>query len=208
MKTSHLVVAVPLVSLVALHLVDRRRQASEIEELRSTLGGRAAPAAQAGALAPAPPRRWEAPRAAAVSVAEPATASPAAPVVEPPRPPPLQPAELRDRLEGAFLNQPADVRWSDEARRTAETRLPAALPGTSKLQALECRGAMCRIETAHQGVEGYQQFVNAAFRDSATKLWNGGFFSTVLGDPVDGKLVTVAYLAREGEALPRVDELP
>jgi hypothetical protein len=34
-----------------------------------------------------------------------------------------------------------------------------------------------------------------------TKLWNGGFFSTPLTDPVDGRLVIVSYLARDGEEM-------
>ncbi|WP_437284247.1 hypothetical protein [Sorangium sp. So ce406] len=44
-----------------------------------------------------------------------------------------------------------------------------------------------------------------AFHDPATKLWHGGSFATVLPDPdEEGRVVTVAYLARDGQSLPPV----
>jgi len=67
---------------------------------------------------------------------------------------------------------------------------------------------MCRIETVHQGLESYRTFVQDAFISPETKLWNGGFFSAEFADPIDGKLVTVSYLAREGEELSLIAELP
>jgi hypothetical protein len=67
---------------------------------------------------------------------------------------------------------------------------------------------MCRIETAHQDLDQYQQFVRRALMDPETKLWNGGFFATLLAEPTEGRVTTVAYLARDGEALPPMPDAP
>lgn len=202
MKPVHLLWAVPFVGLLALQLADQRRHESELAELRSELG----------APRPPPPRidvgaRREVRSAPAATPPTPVTGAPAAEPAAPPKPPPMEVGEVRDRLEGTFAKQRPDAQ-SDEARRTAETRLAAILPATSKLQSLECRTSMCRIETVHEDPESYQQFVKGAFLDPETKLWNAGFFSTPLTNPVDGKLVIVSYLARDGEELPPIAELP
>lgn len=201
MKPVHLLWAVPFVGLIAMHLADQRRHESELAEIRSELGARSAPRAER-ALSEAP--RLASGPAASIRVAE---APAPAPAAEAPPKPPMEAAEVRDHLEGTFTQQRADVQ-SDEARQTAEARLTAVLPATAKLQSLECRTSLCRIETIHQSAESYQQFVKGAFLDPKTKIWNAGFFSTQLTDPVDGKLVIVSYLARDGEELPPIAELP
>jgi hypothetical protein len=66
---------------------------------------------------------------------------------------------------------------------------------------------MCRFETIHENLPAYQQFVQDAFLNPETKIWNGGFFTTELTDPVDGKLMIVSYLARDGEDLEPVQYL-
>lgn len=120
------------------------------------------------------------------------------------KPRPLEPTEVRDRLEGRFSQERAEPKWSTEAQQLAETRLPATLPPSSSLRSVDCRGSMCRIETSHQDLEHYRQFVHKAFLTPATHLWNGGFFSTLIDDPGSGTMVAVAFLGRDGEALPNV----
>jgi hypothetical protein len=206
MKPLHLLLTVPFVGLLALHFVDQRRHKSELAELRSELGALSTPV---DAPRPEAEARRGAPRLAAAPAAPKQVAPEPAPAADaPPNPPPMEVTVVRDRLEASFMEERADARWSGEARRTAETRIEAILPETSKLQSLECRNSMCRIETVHQGLDSLHQFVQGAFINSETKLWNGGFFSTELADPVDGKLVIVSYLAREGEALSPVAALP
>lgn len=206
MKPLPLLLTVPFVGLLVLHYVDQRRHTSELAELRSELGALSTPVDAPRAEAEA---RRAAPRPALAPAAPKQAAEEPAPEADPPpTPPPMEVIEVRDRLEVSFAEQRADARWSGEARHTAETRLSTVLPETSKLQSLECRTSMCRIETVHEGLESYRQFVQGAFMNPETKLWNGGFFSTELAAPVDGKLVTVSYLAREGEDLSPVAELP
>lgn len=200
MKPMHLLWAVLFVGLLAMHLADQRRHESEIAEMRRELGASSAPRAETA--------RSEAPRPAPEPVASirVGEAPAPAPAVEAQPKPPMEAAEVRDHLEVTFTQQRADGQ-SDDARRTAEARLTAVLPATAKLQSLECRTSMCRIETVHQSAESYQQFVKGAFLDPKTKIWNAGFFSTQLIDPVDGKLVIISYLARDGEELPPIAEL-
>lgn len=193
-----------VIALIALHFADQWRHESELAKLHGKLGAsRSTDPPRANAPASWPPLpRLSAPIAPGRGdeLAEaPDTAG---------KPPPLEASEVRNRLEQSFTSQTADVRWADEARHTAETRLAAVLPETSRLQLLECKASMCRIETVHQGLDGYRRFVHSAFMNLETRLWNGGFFAATLGDPVDGKVVTVAYLAREGQDLPRIGEAP
>lgn len=128
---------------------------------------------------------------------------------EPPRaaaekPRPLASTEVRDRLEGKFSQEHAEPTWSAAAQRLAETRLPGTLPPSSSLRSVDCRASMCRIETSHQDLDHYRQFVHKAFLTPDTHLWNGGFFSTLIDDPGSGTVVAVAFLGRDGVALPDV----
>jgi hypothetical protein len=120
------------------------------------------------------------------------------------RPRPLEVAEVRDLYESSFTHEKPDPQWVAEAQSTAEAKLTGAMPETSQVRSIACRSSMCRLETVHEDVEHYQQFVQSAFFNPETKLWNGGFFSTPLSAPGDGKLVIVSYLARDGEDLPPV----
>jgi hypothetical protein len=197
---------VPFVGLLALHFLSQRRYQSELAELRRELGAPSTPMSAPRAQTEGRPeaaRPVPAPAAPKQVVEDPASAA-----IAPPKAPPVDMTEMREQLEESFTKQRTDARWTDEARRTAETRLSVILPETSKLQALECRTSMCRIETVHQGLESYRQFVQDAFMNPETKLWNGGFFLIQLADPVDGKLVTIAYLARDGAKLPPIGKLP
>lgn len=131
------------------------------------------------------------------AVAEPATSKP-----EPEQAPSLQPEEVRDRLEAYFHEDTAGSSWSHDAAQTIEQRLPAILPLGSMMRSVECRTRFCRIETAHAGLDQFIQFTDSAFKMPDTKLWNGGYFATVLAEPIPGEtVVAIAYLARDGQEL-------
>jgi hypothetical protein len=123
------------------------------------------------------------------------------------RPAAMAPEELRVQLDHAFQDEAVDETWTVQAAATARTRMAAVLPETSRLRSIECRASMCRLETAHKDPESYGKFLVGAFHDPATRLWNAGGFSTPLADrDEEGRVVTVAFLAREGEALPQVGQ--
>jgi hypothetical protein len=119
-----------------------------------------------------------------------------------------EPSMIGARLEEHVAQERHDPAWSTDAQRTAGARLVGTIPETSELRSIECRASMCRIETVHQDIDHYQPFVYRAFMNQETHLWNGGFFATLLGDPAKDKVTTVAYLARDGEALPSIPDAP
>lgn len=60
---------------------------------------------------------------------------------------------------------------------------------------------MCRFETVHEDTDHAHQFMQRAFMNAETQIWNGGFFSTAVPEVGTDKLVIVSYLARDGEDL-------
>ena len=205
MKPLYLLWTAPFVGFLALHFVEQRAHESELAELRSEIGARFAVVGASRAEAEA---ARETPRPGPVSSLAAHVVEASARAVEArPNAPLTAATEVREQLEASFARQLDDA-GSREAQRTIEKRIAAILPEPSRLRALECRASMCRIETVHHGPESYQDFAQAAFMDPATRLGDGGVFSTPLADPADGELVTVTYLARDGEKLPLLAELP
>jgi hypothetical protein len=116
-------------------------------------------------------------------------------------------SEKRDAYEIAFVGDHLDSTWDARTAKEAVAKIRAALPDGSTFRSFECRAVMCRVETSHADVAAYRKFVKTAFMSSATRLWNGPGFSTRLSDEGSpGKpLVTVSYIAREGQALPAIE---
>ena len=113
-------------------------------------------------------------------------------------------AELRERYEATFARDKQDTEWALRAKNILEAKLPSLLPAGSSVRSFECRASICRLETAHQNLDSYTQFIHVAFLGSSRQLWNSATYSTPLnGDPKDGLLVT--YISREGQPLPEVE---
>jgi hypothetical protein len=212
MKISHALIAlVPVVSaaVAAMVVVERRHEAAELRGLRAAVASlsasvdssrqRADDRESVGAML----RQIAARPTQQEPVPPTTTPAPEAPQARAPTP-----AEVRDKLDGVFAGEQVDTKWAQEARAKAEGKLAAAMPATSALRSVECRASMCRVETVHEDLGSYRQFVEKAFQDPETRVWNGGFFSTPVDKRDDGTLVIVAYLAREGEALPPLAQAP
>jgi hypothetical protein len=166
-----------------------------------------AKAADSGAPSPAP----NAANAASPRNAAPSTPPADAPApTETPMPSPATMAKIasvRDKFQGQFDAERSDPRWAAEAESTLKEKLGGMLPDSSKIQSIDCRATMCRIETVHENMDRFRQFMGGAFMDPNTKVWNGGFFSSPVGEVSDGgKLDVVTYVAREGQELPRLDQ--
>ncbi|WP_437308509.1 hypothetical protein [Sorangium sp. So ce388] len=133
--------------------------------------------------------------------------APAQPDEDAENPSPAEPrtvdmGEVSERLQDTFAQEGTDAQWTARASETARDKLSSVLPERSSLRSVECRSSMCRIETEHDDLAQFQQFVQGAFMDPQKKPWNGGFFALPVSDPDTGKVVVVSYLAREGEPLP------
>lgn len=114
-------------------------------------------------------------------------------------------AEVHLQYENAFAEDGSDREWAAAAQRVARDKLPSALPDGSTLRSFECHTTMCRLETVHKDRLSYSKFVEMAFVDPASRLWNGATYSTPLNDgPDDGMMVT--FIAREEHPLPQFIE--
>jgi hypothetical protein len=158
---------------------------------------------------PTPPIRL---REARVEAAVPPPLAPGPTAPEPASPPrdsavtpppsPVSTAQLRQRLEAYFGDEPFDPAWARSAEQHAKDGVRAALPDPSQLRSVECRGSLCRIETEHGDSEQSLTFVQAAFMDPKRQVWNAAFVTVRGEDSTDDRIVTVTYLAREGVELP------
>jgi hypothetical protein len=113
---------------------------------------------------------------------------------------------MRDGLETLFQSDPYDPAWSQRTTETLTRGIHAVLPEGSRLQRLECRGRLCRIETSHADVDGYRAYTQGAFQGPETRVTTGAVFGTVIGEPVPGKpIAAVAFVARDGQELPDLE---
>lgn len=111
--------------------------------------------------------------------------------------------ELRDEFERGFETQQPALEPNPALQGLA--RLTAILPAGSQVHSFECRSNSCRIVTSHASMMQYQAFLEAAFLDSKTRVWNAGWFTTRLEpDALDGRMKIVSFLAREGRQLPAI----
>jgi hypothetical protein len=169
-------------------------------------GATAAPAPSARTSAPPRPTRgdWsQAPTIEATAVAEPAAAAPT-----PPPPPAPEPAEVRDHIDQLFYAEAVDAAWNQEATWKLEKAVPALLPPGSVMRRVECRSSMCRIESSHANIDQFGIFVRNAFMNNDTRISESGFFAGILSEPAPGQpVVTVAYMARKGHAMPSPERM-
>jgi hypothetical protein len=108
--------------------------------------------------------------------------------------------EVRDHIEASFVAAPRVA--SKDVAPSLESGLRALLPAGSSIRSFECRGSLCRVETVHRGLDEVREFAQRAFQDSP-RISNGPAFASLLEEPVPGRpVVAVAYVGREGTALP------
>jgi hypothetical protein len=205
--STRILVGVTIAGGVALGLAGWRAQQTENARMHQELASLARSRAEQSSAASAQEdvRRKPACVAAPIAAAEaPPEAAPGpAPSAAAPPPRRLEPAEVRDHYESAFVQQEEDRAWAPDASRNLSAALPKALPSGSSVSSVSCRSTMCRVEMVHASLDQYAEFTRHAFYDPASPVWTGPGFSTVLEEPgAGGKLVTVVFLARPGSTLP------
>jgi hypothetical protein len=179
------------------------RLRQQTTDLQSTLdrssvrmGAGLAAVSRLGALAEAARAR----PAPAPDKAEGTAPAPAEPAHE--HAPPPDPAETRAQYQQAFSLEPVDRDWSSSAQAKLQEAVSALMPKTSQVVSLECRTSLCRVQVRHRNLDDYRSFTQDAYLKGDTHIWNGQMFSTLVGDPTNDGVMTVAFLAREGHLLP------
>jgi len=114
-------------------------------------------------------------------------------------------AEARDYLQDTFSAEDADPKWSRAQATALSSALSESLPPHSQVVNSECRSSICRVETVHENVDTYREFIRAAFMSAKHPLDAGPGMTTLL-DSKDGRVRSVSYLARPGHELPRPDD--
>lgn len=178
----------------------------------------ASSAATAGiaARAPAPPplvHRARPPALASASVDDNPRAAPAAsePSANPRAAVDAAPTadEIRDQIAASFASD-LPVPPSQDRKPELQARLRETIPAGSSVRSIECRSALCRVETVHPSFEAFESYVQAAYAaTSGQRITNGPILASLLSPPVDGQpVVAVAFLGRKGAPLPIFDAPP
>lgn len=105
-----------------------------------------------------------------------------------------------EALEESFLTQPIDTAWSDDAVQLARRHVEQSLPEASRLEAVECRSSLCRVETSHESAEDYQAWVDQIVLqlEDSEATWNGAVAVQRQRSERAAEVWSVSYLARSG----------
>jgi hypothetical protein len=123
-----------------------------------------------------------------------------------------QKARYWSHVDSVWENQEVDRAWAPDRQVSAD--IARVLPSGSRLNALECRTSMCRIELAHPDIDTHNEFMMSALVPPASMapgqefrpVWQGMTMFKV-EKPEPGKpLKTVAYFVRADHELPPPDE--
>jgi hypothetical protein len=137
---------------------------------------------------------------AAVAAVSAVSAAPPAPV-----PPAVREQEALDHLEAAFTSEDPDPVWSRAQTSILGNELASVLPKTSAISSTECKRSICRVETTHSDLDTYRNFVHAAFISPNLPVDMGPMMTTLL-NAGNSKVVSVSYVARQGYALPTLEQ--
>jgi hypothetical protein len=149
-------------------------------------------------------QRAEGPRTSTIILQAPGAASQATPAAQAPASAPsasgspgMAPQEMHDSVEASFVSESTDASWSRQAAGTARTSVTARLPAGGRIDAIECRSSMCRVEATLPDEQSYREyaFSRKPHLDSA---WQGPSMITRLRTESDGSVVSVSYLGRDG----------
>ncbi|HEY2514411.1 MAG TPA: hypothetical protein VGI39_26280, partial [Polyangiaceae bacterium] len=113
-------------------------------------------------------------------------------------------ADMRARLDVAATQGPPDPEWSRSLRRDLADRLAASGP-EARLQGVDCKQTLCRVEIVHRSRADYERFMSSAVLDPRAPAWSTPSY-TSLGEPAeDGSVVAVSFISKNNDALPLED---
>ena len=184
---------------IALGRVQDRRQEAEIAKLRAAVAAfpSAAPQPIYQLLVESGASTTSAASAASCPAAPSNDSQPAAAAEAQPPDGANTPAPSVDDLEAEFATrQSAALDRSRQA--TVAARATAALPKTSRLEPIECRGNLCKVETEHETTELFAAFVDSWLLHAGNEQSPGSVFFDQ-AQVAAGKLRSVAYVVEATE---------
>jgi hypothetical protein len=110
----------------------------------------------------------------------------------------------RDALDARFYGENRDPSWSRATEAALARDVARSLPTQSQVRSIECRDAMCRVESSHGDSETYREFVDRALM--APDVWRGPVMATILQRESNGGIVSVAFLGRDAQSLRLTDD--
>jgi len=117
-------------------------------------------------------------------------------------------AEFVAQLETKFQAEVRDPAWSEQAIATATRALANdLLPSGSRVESVDCRRNLCRVESSHDNMAAFKSFVESSLLSRQKKLWNGAFSAEVIAQSESG-VQALTFITREGEPLPAGDPMP
>jgi len=109
--------------------------------------------------------------------------------------------EMHDHLEAMFRADHAGAASYADAQDLADN-VRAMLPAGSTLRNVECRSALCRVETEHVSADDFRRFVEHAFLDRTAPMATRPVIAGLPAEPRAGQaVVAVAYVGRDGAAM-------
>jgi len=94
-----------------------------------------------------------------------------------------------------------DAAWSTGANRQLTQAVNAGLPKGSRVEKVECKSTLCKVDTHHKDLDEFRSFVQDAILSRERQVWNGGSYSAVI-EQSDHGVTAVTYLAKEGQSVP------
>jgi hypothetical protein len=111
--------------------------------------------------------------------------------------PGMTPQEMNDSVEASFVSEGTDPSWSHQATDTARAAIASRLPAGGRVDAVECRSSICRVEATLPNQQAYREYAFPR-RRHLDDAWEGPSMVTLLHTESDGAVVSVSYLGRAG----------
>jgi hypothetical protein len=110
--------------------------------------------------------------------------------------------ERRVYASAIFDAEPVDTNWARATQRDLAGKLRELAGSSSRVQTVDCRNTLCRVELSHDNGEASGGFLRSFMRSHA---WSGNGMA-VHGEPdPKGRVTLTLYLAREGAPLPEAE---
>ncbi len=103
-------------------------------------------------------------------------------------------------IEAQFDSEETDTSSVQSSQVVRDVAGPLLSAG-SRIESVDCRATMCRLESTQESLDSYLAFVGEITHSDACREC----FYTQAGDPEDEHPKLVMYMARSGHSLPRLE---